>query len=255
MSATAHVVTLLAIDDDPVSLELAKEALDQEGLEIIVSNDPRAGLEIATRRRPEIVLLDMIMPGMNGLEVLDRILEAAPETNVMLLTGHYTPELAVEAIRKGASDYLNKPVSLPLLRERVGQVVAEARQRQKTLELDREMLKACQFEGMVGPQPADAGGLRAHPPRRAALPHGAGHRLHRHRQGTGGARAAPPEPGGRQPHGGVQLLGDRRNAVRKRAVRLREGRLYRGEPGQDRPVRVRRRRARSSWTRSATCRW
>jgi DNA-binding NtrC family response regulator len=153
MSATAHVVTLLAIDDDPVSLELAKEALEQEGLEIIISNDPKAGLEIATRRRPEIVLLDMIMPGMTGLEVLDRILEVAPETNVILLTGHYTPELAVEAIRKGASDYLNKPVSLPLLRERVGQVVAEARQRQKTLELDREMLKACQFEGMVGRSP------------------------------------------------------------------------------------------------------
>lgn len=147
------VVTLLAVDDDPTSLELVGEALAQEGLEIITAQEPCAGLELAARRRPEIVLLDLIMPQMTGLELLERILEVSPQTDVILMTGHYSPESAVEAIRKGASDYLTKPVSIPLLRERIGNLIAETRERRRALEIDREMLQASQFEGMVGRSP------------------------------------------------------------------------------------------------------
>lgn len=147
------VITLLAVDDDPSSLELVSEALAQEGLEILTAPDPMTGLETVTRRRPEIVLLDLVMPQMSGLELLGRVLDVAPETDVILMTGHYSPESAVEAIRRGASDYLTKPVSIGMLRQRIGKLVAEARQRQRALELDREMLKASQFEEMVGRSP------------------------------------------------------------------------------------------------------
>src|SRR5512140_3649857 len=98
-SGNNPAVTLLAIDDDPGSLELMREALPQEGLEILTAQDPCAGLELVIRRKPEIVLLDLIMPRMGGLELLDRILEAAPLTDVILMTGHYTAESAVEALR------------------------------------------------------------------------------------------------------------------------------------------------------------
>jgi DNA-binding NtrC family response regulator len=148
-----YVATLLAVDDDPRSLELISEALAQKGLEILTAPDPRAGLELVVRHKPEIVLVDLVMPHMSGLELLERILEAAPQTDVILMTGHYSPESAVEAIRKGASDYLTKPVSIGVLRQRIGKLVAEAHERQCALELDREMLKASQFEGMVGRSP------------------------------------------------------------------------------------------------------
>jgi len=151
--ANETVITLLAIDDDPASLELVREALPQEGLEILTTSDPCAGLELVSSRKPEIVLLDLVMPRMSGLDLLDRILEAAPQTDVILMTGHYTPESAVDAIRKGASDYLTKPLSIATLRQRIGKLIAAARQRRRALDLDREMLKACEFEAMVGRSP------------------------------------------------------------------------------------------------------
>jgi DNA-binding NtrC family response regulator len=69
------------------------------------------------------------------------------------MTAHYTTETAVEAIQKGARDYLNKPVSIPALRSRVAKLVAEVRQRQHALQLDQELLETCHFEGMIGRSP------------------------------------------------------------------------------------------------------
>jgi len=146
-------ILLLAIDDDPQSLEFVKDALAQENLEILTTTDPELGLELVLRRHPQIVLLDLMMPKIGGMELLERILEADPGTNVMLMTGHYSTEAAVEAIQKGAYDYLNKPLSVEKLRQRVDQLMAEARQRRRTLQLDRELLKVYEFEGLLGRSP------------------------------------------------------------------------------------------------------
>src|SRR2546422_710055 len=81
-------ILLLAIDDDPQSLEFVKDALAQENLEILTTTDPELGLELVLRRHPQIVLLDLMMPKIRGMELLERILEADPGTNVMLMTGH-----------------------------------------------------------------------------------------------------------------------------------------------------------------------
>jgi DNA-binding NtrC family response regulator len=146
-------ILLLAIDDDPQSLEFVKDALAQENLEILTTTDPELGLELVLRRHPQIVLLDLMMPKIGGMELLERILEVDPGTNVMLMTGHYSTEAAVEAIQKGAYDYLNKPLSVDKLRQRVDQLIAEARQRRRTLQLDRELLKVYEFEGLLGRSP------------------------------------------------------------------------------------------------------
>jgi DNA-binding NtrC family response regulator len=148
-----YVVTVAAIDDDAGSLDFIKAALKQHPVEVLTATDPDAGLELVLRRRPEVVLLDLLMPKMNGLEVLDRIVDAAPETEVILITGHYSAESAVEAIRRGASDYITKPISVNLLRDRIGKLVGEAQQRQAALQLDDELLKTHQFESMIGRSP------------------------------------------------------------------------------------------------------
>ncbi len=146
-------LTLLAIDDDPKSLELIQDALAREDLAILTADAPSKGLDLALQRRPEIVLLDLVMPGMDGLTVLSRIVEATPATEVILLTGNYSPETAVEAIRKGAADYMTKPVDIARLRERVNALITDHRRRQRALMLDGEMLKTCRFEGIVGRSP------------------------------------------------------------------------------------------------------
>jgi len=125
------MVKLLAVDDTPSSLELLSESLRQEGLAIFTSTDPEEGLELVYREHPQVVLLDLVMPKMGGLQMLERIVEFDPAIDVILMTAHYTTETAVEAIQKGACDYLNKPVSIPALRTRVAKLVAEARQRQR----------------------------------------------------------------------------------------------------------------------------
>src|ERR1700684_2708506 len=101
-------VTLVIIDDNPRSLELLSTALAQEGLTIFTAQDPEEGIEIVYREHPQVVLTDLMMPGLTGLEVLERVVEFDPSIDVVLMTAHYSSESAVEAIRKGASDYLNK---------------------------------------------------------------------------------------------------------------------------------------------------
>ena len=112
MNAMPPRIKLLVIDDDPQSLELVSETLSDNGLHILTADDPESGLELVRRERPEIVLSDIVMPKMNGMELLGRILDVDPATDVILMTAHYSTEAAVEAIKKGACDYLTKPISI-----------------------------------------------------------------------------------------------------------------------------------------------
>ena len=146
-------VKLVAVDDTPSGLELIAESLQQDGLSIFTSTDPEEGLELVYRERPQIVLLDLVMPKMSGLDLLERIVEFDPSIDVILMTAHYTTETAVEAIQKGACDYLNKPISIPALRSRVEKLLADARLRQRATDLDRELVETCRFEGMIGRSP------------------------------------------------------------------------------------------------------
>src|SRR5215469_1214022 len=93
-------ITLLAIDDEEQQLALIREGLAQEHLSILTSNNPKDGMAVFVQERPSIVLADIMMPGMTGMELLERILEVDPGAEVILMTGHYTPESAVEAIQK-----------------------------------------------------------------------------------------------------------------------------------------------------------
>jgi DNA-binding NtrC family response regulator len=154
MSVTLPCVSIVIIDDNAGSLELLSTALEAKGVRILTTADPEEGLDLVFRERPQVVLTDLVMPGMSGLEVLDRIVEFDPSIDVILMTAHSTTESAVEAIRKGACDYLQKPVSISMLRERVSKLVEEARRRNQDSALEDRMLGTAQFEAMVGRSPA-----------------------------------------------------------------------------------------------------
>jgi len=144
---------LLAIDDDSSTLALIARALAQAEFEITTAQDPQAGFELFLRLRPRIVLLDLVMPSMSGMDLLERMIRVDPGANVVLISGHYSAESAVEAITKGACDYLTKPLDIQRLRSRVASLAAEAELRQRTLALDRELVQACEFEGIVSRSP------------------------------------------------------------------------------------------------------
>ncbi len=149
----AFSLGLVAIDDDAASLQLIAAALKGLPVQIDSATDPGTGLELVLHKRPEIVLLDLVLPRISGMELLERILDAAPETEVILITGHYSTASAVEAVRKGASDYLTKPVSVAALRRRIAAIADDVRRRRMALDLDAEVVKAHRFEGIVGRSP------------------------------------------------------------------------------------------------------
>jgi len=92
---------LLAIDDDVHNLEIISVALKREGLEIATSQDAEQGFEIFLRMRPNIVLLDLVMPKLSGMEILERIVSVDPGVDVILITAHYSPESAVGSDSEG----------------------------------------------------------------------------------------------------------------------------------------------------------
>src|ERR1700752_4941893 len=148
------VVQLLAVDDDPQILALLTATLASENLQVHSTSDPYSALDMVRRIRPAIVLLDLKMPGLGGMELLEQITGLDAGIDVVLLTSNYSPQAAVEAIQKGACDYLTKPIFFPALESRISQLVAEAHRRYRTMLLDRELVDAYQFEGIVGRSPA-----------------------------------------------------------------------------------------------------
>jgi DNA-binding NtrC family response regulator len=146
-------ITLLAIDDDPLSLELIRASLEQPDLEIETSLDPVAALDALQKKRPRLVICDLMMPNLSGMEVLERIRQIDTTIEVILLTSHYSTEFAVEAIQKGASDYLTKPIAPERLRERVDEALAEVRRAERAAALEEEVLEAWRFHGIIGRSP------------------------------------------------------------------------------------------------------
>src|SRR5688572_26643162 len=153
MSTSRSDVCIAIIDDNPGSVELMASALASEGVEIVTATNPEDGLDLILQRHPQIVLTDLVMPNVSGMQILERIMEFDPSIDVILMTAHYSSESAVEAIKKGATDYLNKPISLSTIRERMKPLIDHARQGLRASELERELLEASRFQGLIGRSP------------------------------------------------------------------------------------------------------
>ena len=123
-------VALLVIDDNLDNLELLQAALEPCGLDILTADGPFKGLELMREHRPDIVLTDLMMPGMTGMEVLEHTKQHNPATEVILMTAFYSAESAAEATRKGAWGYLEKPLSISDLRRKITGLMKLAQERQ-----------------------------------------------------------------------------------------------------------------------------
>ncbi len=139
---------IVVIDDNPGSLELLSTGLSRPDVVVHTALDPVEGLQLVRKLRPQLVVTDLVMPQMSGLEVLREVVQFDPLIDVLLMTAHYTTETAVEAIRGGAADYLQKPVKISLLRNRVADLVAASERRRKIGSAVDEQQDSV-FEGMV----------------------------------------------------------------------------------------------------------
>ncbi len=105
------MMKLLVIDDEESTRDLLKITLESDGYEVLTAEDGPSGLEIFTKDNPPIVLTDIKMPGMDGIEVLRRVKEHNKDAEVIVITGHGEMNLAINALQLEASDFINKPIS------------------------------------------------------------------------------------------------------------------------------------------------
>jgi DNA-binding NtrC family response regulator len=151
--AAPQTYELLVIDDDPLVVQLFRDLLENENFRISGATDAKAAMDMVIQRRPSLVFLDLMIPEVTGMELLEKILSIDPGIDVFLMTGHYSTDSAVEAIQKGACDYLTKPVPVDRLRQKLMKWLEDAWVRQQTRKLDDELLHAFNLGGIVGRSP------------------------------------------------------------------------------------------------------
>ena len=101
---------LLLIDDEPDILRVLSMSLKADGYDVISAQNGAEGVAAFEKEKPDIVITDIKMPGMDGIEVLKKVKGLNPDAEVIIITGHGDIENAIEALKHGASDFINKPV-------------------------------------------------------------------------------------------------------------------------------------------------
>jgi two-component system response regulator AtoC len=104
--------SVLVVDDESLTLRTINRALSEEGFDVFVAIDGEKALEVFREEKPELVLVDIVLPGMDGIEVLREIKRQSPATIVLMMSAYHVVERAVEAMKLGAYDYLVKPFHL-----------------------------------------------------------------------------------------------------------------------------------------------
>jgi DNA-binding NtrC family response regulator len=144
--------SVLVVDDDESFRTLVADRLSRTGHRVAAAAGGEAALTLLDG--VEVAIVDLLMPGMDGLTLLKKIREANPDVSVVMLTGHGTIDSAVEAMKVGASDYLQKPCSLAEVELRIAQVWEKSRLRKENQQLRAVIRHDNPYQGIVGTSPA-----------------------------------------------------------------------------------------------------
>ena len=128
---------ILVVDDDATARRTLERFLTREGFSVTTAANANEGLLAVQVDQPEIVLSDIYMPGMTGLELQAKIREFAPQINVLLMTGQDDMPTTVQAMQQGAYDYLTKPIDLERLKMILSRLI-ETQQLSEELDLIKQ---------------------------------------------------------------------------------------------------------------------
>jgi DNA-binding NtrC family response regulator len=134
---------VLLVDDEADFVEALSARMEARGVTVETADSGPAALEKMEAQRFDVVVLDLAMPGMDGIETLTAMRERDPDVQVILLTGRATLQKGVEAMKLGAMDFLEKPADINLLLERIRQAkaVSDERVEQKTQQVIQDILR------------------------------------------------------------------------------------------------------------------
>jgi len=152
-ASTGPPIRALIIDNDEAHAETMADSLSRVGYACTVATSGTRGAELLGKDTFEIVVSDLKMPDVGGLEILARAKEVLPDAEVILVTGHGTIQSAVEAMQQGAFNYLLKPLDLKQLRAVVDNASRNQHLRRANAELNRRLDEKFGFEGVIGNSP------------------------------------------------------------------------------------------------------
>ncbi|HZU43273.1 MAG TPA: sigma-54 dependent transcriptional regulator [Terriglobales bacterium] len=138
--STRHNVEVLVVDDDHELSDTLREFLTAEGYVVGTANSASAALDFHSNH-PEVAvaLLDVVMPSGNGIELMEQLHQRNPDLPIVIMTGFATIETAVDAIKRGAEDYLTKPFDRDAVRKKVGRLMEVHRLRQRVAQLEADL--------------------------------------------------------------------------------------------------------------------
>jgi DNA-binding NtrC family response regulator len=128
-------ITVLVVDDEPSNLSSLRKIFEREQMRVLTAEDAKSALDLVRRHRVQVALIDLMMPGTSGAELLRALREVAPDTESVLMTAYGTVETAVQAMRDGAYDFVEKP----LKRMNIVKSVRKAAERQLLLAENRSL--------------------------------------------------------------------------------------------------------------------
>ncbi len=112
---------VLLVDDEEDFVENLSQRLEMRGLKVTAANRGEEAVELVDKQEFDAIVLDLAMPGMDGLEALRRIREKHPEAEIIMLTGHGSIKSSIEAMKLGAEDFLEKPVDMKELLQKISE--------------------------------------------------------------------------------------------------------------------------------------
>jgi two-component system response regulator HydG len=148
------VPKILVVDDDHSTREALVDLLSLERHQVEAVPDGEAAVGLLTQKNFDLILCDLIIPGVSGLQVMEKALEKDPQTKVIMVTGYGSIETAVEAMQKGAFHYLTKPVKPKELKSLVQRALENRRLQEENQELQRRLDEVEITQEMIGHSPA-----------------------------------------------------------------------------------------------------
>ncbi len=143
-------VALLVIGDEANVTQPIPEIFADMPIDVVMASDAKTGIRMLVERHPRVVILDLHLRDTSGMKMLEQIAEFDSRIEVILLSGDYSSSVAIEAIEKGAADFVGKPIPAAELRARVERSLQAARKNRRTSDLDAEPAASFRFQGMVG---------------------------------------------------------------------------------------------------------
>jgi DNA-binding NtrC family response regulator len=149
-----HTTSVLLVDDDDAFRVVMAGELSERGFEVDTAETGRGALDRMQSVQPDVLLLDLRLPDMSGMDVLKAVPDTSPGTEVIMLTGHGNMDTAIEAIRMGAFDYVSKPCPMDELEVRIQRAVERRALRSRTSLLERGLKPRDPGDWIVGSSPA-----------------------------------------------------------------------------------------------------